>query len=36
MKEDKEMIRYLKEEAEKLEIPQSITPQEMRKKLEER
>lgn len=36
MKEDKEMIRSLKEEAEKLEIPQSITPQEMRKKLEER
>ena len=34
MKEKKDILRYLKEEAEKIEIPESITPEQMRKKLE--
>lgn len=34
MKEKKEVLRYLKEEAEKIEIPESITPEQVRKKLE--
>ena len=34
MKKDKDVLRYLKEEAQNLEIPQSIAPEKIREKLE--
>ncbi len=34
MKESKDVLQYLQEEAEKLEIPESITPEQIRKRLE--
>ena len=34
MKKDKDVLRYLREDAQNLEIPQSITPEQIREKLE--
>ena len=34
MKENKDVLRYLKEDAKKIEIPESITPLQVRKQLE--
>ena len=36
MKQNKDILHYLKEEAEKIEIPESITPEQMRKRLEQK
>ena len=35
MKDKKDVLHYLKEEADKLVIPDSITPEEMKKRLEQ-
>ena len=35
MKEKKDALHYLKEEAENLAIPNSITPEEMKRRLEQ-